>query len=350
MDEGPQDYETIIQQIRAGLTRDPRNNYIWLKEQMEVYRDHPMAKRIRQACCKMVNPYITYNQMDDLDRAFQMEASRMNASLDEVLRLIQQKKPGRAWMLLGDSIRSTEAMERSGAYQDDADNEYHDFQEPFEEILYRSRSTTKKALRATDFPFMKVRFLHGYLLLDLKRPEEARDALEKGLRWNPVSFPLQRERMEAVKRCGDMDRLFSLTKDAFRIAFRPADVARCFKNLGYFFVEKKLYEEAAACFVMALQYEEGSRQAMSELRHINKVTRGKLKATNLDTVRQVAEEYGFPAGADPTVIRLAVSMGSKCASVKDYNGARYYFTIAFRLTNSDFLRKQIEQLPAPGTV
>lgn len=43
-------FDEIMEEIAMGLKRDPEHDIAYLKEKMEAYRDHPLAKEIGRAC------------------------------------------------------------------------------------------------------------------------------------------------------------------------------------------------------------------------------------------------------------------------------------------------------------
>ena len=43
-------FDEIMEEIAMGLERDPEHDIAYLKEQMEKYKDHPLAKEIGRAC------------------------------------------------------------------------------------------------------------------------------------------------------------------------------------------------------------------------------------------------------------------------------------------------------------
>ena len=57
-----------------------------------------------------------------------------------------------------------------------------------------------------------------------------------------------------------MELFFEKTKEAFKIAIHTPQVARCFRNLGYYFVEVEKYSEAVAALLLSKNYEEDAQQ------------------------------------------------------------------------------------------
>ena len=143
---------------------------------------------------------------------------------------------------------------------------------------------------------------------------------------------------------GDMEGFFQITLDAFKYAFRPKQVARCFRNLGFYFIEKKLWEEAVACHTMSLHFDSKSSQAMSELYYIQQEAGKMIQPPKRDRFREISEEYGFPDGADRDVLGLSYNYGKFFAEKGNTTGAKYCWEITYSLTNDDDIKKQMDQL------
>ena len=144
---------------------------------------------------------------------------------------------------------------------------------------------------------------------------------------------------------GDFDNFFHLTVEAFKIAFRPEHVARCYRNLGFYFVEKQLYPEAIACYLLSLRFEKECKHVQSELYYIKCKTDGKVKEPSLKEARKYAEKYGFPINADDDIIGLAYIYGKHFFQENVADAARYYLNIAYALTDDDDVRKMLDTLP-----
>ena len=200
-------------------------------------------------------------------------------------------------------------------------------------------------MRNAPVPLADIYLLYGSLLVDLKRIKEAQEAFKTALHWNPVSFMITSEYIETYKVLGDYDAFIKLTIDAFKIAFHPQDIARCYRNLGFYFVEKELYSEATATYLMSLQYEKDSKQAQSELYYINKKTDGTIKPPSMDDLTQYSEKYGFPMGADQDILSLSYSYGQHFYKEKAFDAAKYFLGITYGLTDDPEIKKMIDDIP-----
>ena len=336
------DFDSIMREITGGLSGDAKSDMAYLEEQMEKYKSHELGKEIIRACGRLIYGLIPDDKKEELAKAINNDSAGTEAALEEVRFNIYKKDFDKALRIMEALVTKTEDLH---AFEDDQVSEYHVFDEFFEEILYSYRANPEKDLRQAQLPYTEIYMLYGSLLVEVKRYSDAQDALRKGLRWNPVSFRLMSEYIETYKITGDLEQFFSLTKDAFKIAFRSADVARCYRNLGFYFVEKKLWSEAIACYLLSLQFDHESNQAQSELYYINSSTDGKIPQPSIEQAKAYGEKYGFPIGADDDVLGLAISHGKHFLGQGEIDATKYFLGIAYDLTGSEEILKVLEQLP-----
>ncbi len=335
------DFDSIMREITAGFSADSKKDIAYLQEQMEKYKNHEMGQEIIRACGRLMYELLPDDKKEELCRLINNESSGTEATLEEVRFNIYKKNYDKALKIMEALVKKIEDM---NAFQDDQVSEYHVFDEFFEEVLYQYRNKPKKDVRRAQVPYTEVYLLYGSLLVELQRIQDARVSLEKGLKWNPVSFRIMSEYMEIFKMTGDLDKFYALTLDAFKIAFHAADVGRCYRNLGYYFVEKELYSEAVAVYLLSTQYDQEAKQVQSELYYINEKTGGKIAEPSINDTKAYAEKYGFPMGADGDVLGLAFSYGKHFMEQNEANAARYFLNIVYELTDDEEIKKLIDQI------
>lgn len=335
-------FDQIMHKITSGLTGDAKTDLAYLQEQCEAYKDHEMGKEIVRACGRLIYGLIPDDKKADLEKAIGNDASGTESILEEVRFNIYKKDFNKALSIIEPLIRK---LDEATPFQDDQVSEYRIFDESFEEVLYRFRFRPEKDVRNAPIPLTEIYLLYGSLLIDLKRVPEAQIALKKALYWNPVGFRITSEYIETYKILGDLDNFFRLTVDAFKIAFRSPDVARCYRNLGFYFVEKEMYSEATACYLLSLQFERESKQVQSELYYISSKTGGKLEQPSMEDAKKYAKKYGFPIGADDDVIGLSFSYGKHFYQENQPQAARYFLDITYGLTDDAEIKKMIDSLP-----
>jgi tetratricopeptide (TPR) repeat protein len=184
-------------------------------------------------------------------------------------------------------------------------------------------------------PLSEVYYLYGAILVEQQEFEAAKGALKKALRWNPMSCRNSFEYAEIFKMTDDYEEFYKLTVDIFKISFNKKDIARCYRNLGFYFIEKNQYDEAAACYFMSTSFEPDSKQAMSELYYISTKTGKNLVEPSLREVQRYAEEYGFPIGADEDVVGLSYAYGKNSFENGELDYASYFWRITYELTDDE---------------
>lgn len=339
------DFDSIMREITSGMSGDAKTDIAYLQDQMEKYKEHEMGKEIIRACGRLMYELIPDDNKEEIEKLINTESHGTDAVLEEVRFNIYKKDFDKALRIMDALVTKVEELH---AFEDDQVSEYHVFDEFFEEVLYQYRTNPERDIRHAQIPYTEIYLLYGSLLVELERIPDARKALKKGLRWNPVSFKITSEYIETYKMTGDLDQFFYLTKEAFKIAFHSSDVARCYRNLGFYFVEKQLWSEAIACCLLSLQYEHESRQAQSELYYINHATDGSIPEPSMDQMKEYSEKYGFPLGADDDILGISISYGKHYLEQNAPDAARYFLSIAYDLTDNEEIAKMINNLLQPS--
>ena len=334
-------YDQIMSEITHGLKGDASADIPYLRDQMEKYKKHEMAQEILRACGRLMYGLIPEEKKEELVKVFENDSKSVEATLEEI-RFNAYKKNFETAMKLSEAL--VEKADRNPMFTNDAVSEYFTFNELFEELLYAYHNEPEKTLRKAEFPFAAIYLQHGSLLFEQKRYLEAREVLEKARRWNPANAKIAFEYMETFKILGEKEKFAELTKETFKYAFRPDDLARCYRNLGYYFIEKELYKEAAGCYILSLQYDRENKMAQSELYYIQNKAPEKFKEPTLDEMREYGAKYNFPVGADDDILGIAFSYGKQFAEDGKNEAAIYFFEILYGLTDDEEIKEMIDQL------
>ena len=341
MDDRKKELDVILREITEGLTGDAEHDGPYLMEQMEKYKTHEMATEIIRACGRLMYNVIPEDSRDEIEKLAYNEHLGVDATLDEARFNIYKGDFKRAQTIMEDLIRKIEEL---NAYQDGIASEYHTFNEPFEDVLYRFRYEPEKDLRQADIPYSEIYLLYGTILVELQDFEKAKAILKTALRWNPIAAPINFEYAEIFKMIGDYEEFFRLTVDAFKLAYRATDIARCYRNLGFYFIEKELYQEAAGCYFMSTLFEPESKQAMSELYYISTKTNKEAVNPSNKEMKKISNKYGFPLGPDDDVVGLSFVHGKHFYEQEDYGWAGYFWNITYDLTKDDEIKKRLDEL------
>ena len=336
-------FDVVMRNIAAGLTDDPQENFRYLMEQCQKYKDHEFGSEILRACGRLLYESAPEEKKTEIDKLSQNFVQGTEAALDEIRFNIYKKDFKKALKLAEDLV---EGEEKGIQFKDDKVSEYRLFDELFEEVLYRFRYEPTKDLRQSPIPYTEMYALYGSLLVEARRLEEARVALQKGLRWNPIHFDLTIEYIETFNMEGRLEEFLAKTVDAFKIAFRSKDLARLYRNLGYYFVEKKMFREATGLYLLSLTFDNESKQAQSELFFISHECGEQPTTPDEDELREIAQKYNFPIGPDKDVLGVACAHGKHFLEQNNYELSEYFLEILADLTKDEEAQTALDALRA----
>ena len=333
------DFEAIMTSITAGLSGDSKADIKYLQEQSEKYKDHEYGKEIVRACGRLMYQVLPDDKKEELGKGFGKIAMGFDAALDEIRFNIYEKRLDVALKLMEAMVQKYEEM---GMYENDAVSEYYCFREPMEEILYCEYNEPKKDLRRSQVDYAEMYLLYGSLLIELNRIEDATEVLAKAKRWNPAYARLAFEHAESYKMRGMLDEFAKLTKETFKYAYYPKDLARCYRNMAFYLVEKKEYKAAVCCLLFANQFDK-TDVGNSELYYISQEMGEVYNPTQGDLVNYF-EENEIPYGPEEEIIKIAYSYGMHFYENDDLNTAAYFLSIAAAYVDDEELNKTLKDI------
>lgn len=334
-------YDEIMNRIQSGLTGERSHDIRWLYEQMDQYKDEKEGKAIIRECGRMIWQLLPEEDRQKMEDARQKDADEMNARLKEIEDLMMQKKFPEAEARLkpmAEDLLSAPLM------KEDSQSQYYDFSEPFQVLLFDYLYHPDKEIRGAFLPYTRIFTLYGCLLVDLGKLSEARSMLENALKWNPIDAKAHFELIETYKMEGDFETFFERTLKTFPFLYRRDELARAYRNLGFYFSEKKQFEDALCCLTLSLLFDEKSPMAANEIDYIAAVTNKQPQVPSAQEISRCADRYHFPFGADEDVVYLAETAGEACYKSGDLGLALNYLQIAWQLTEDEDIHKLMESI------
>lgn len=265
----------------------------------------------------------------------------VEATLEEVSNKIGEKNYEKAKELIEELVNKLESLTIN---KKDAVGEYFNFNEAMEEILFRHFYKSGKEVRHTSIPYSIIYLQYGSLLLELGKIKESREALKKAISWNPINLNTTFEYIETFKATGEFEKFAELTREAFKHAFRSKDVAHCYRNMGYYFIEKELYKVAVGCYLLSMNYDKDNQNAKGELFYIENKTGTKIKEPTMEEIKEYSKKYMFPLGANEEVISIAYNYGKHFAEEGQEEPAKYFMLIIYELTQDENIKKIIDNI------
>ncbi len=335
-------FDELVNEISLKFTGDPETDFSLLFEEAGKIGDGDLARAVVRACSRVIERTLPEENRKKLERLSMTSAAVLNAEIEEIQFTLIKREYAKALPMAESLVRRIEDFKM---YQDDSEEEFRCFDEFFEEILYYQIYKPSRKITRIGLNFHSIYFLYGNILFELKRFDEARAALLKGLHWNPIDFNLMSEYAETYKITGKMESFFDVTLDAFKIAFRPEHLARCYWNLGRCFRTKGLHEAANVCYYLSLRYKPAAK-ARSALFEIERETGTFFREPDEERIAEIAAQYGFPTGPDAGILDLANRSARFFLARRQYEDALYFLQIEFGLTESDETEALIDKAEA----
>ena len=224
------------------------------------------------------------------------------------------------------------------------DKEYHSFLNPLEEMLFYQNIGLKKELAYIPFdePLFDLYYIYATLLLDNDDYVKAEKYFLKALRINPVSSKTILSLADIYKsKTRTYNRFFLYNVDALKFAYRNEDIARAYRNFGFYYVEEDQLDIAAVFYDFSLNFD-FNRQAFRELEYIK--SRGINTDLNQDESKAIIESKKIQVGVNPFILDTLKIICVDLEYRKYYTGALYFYRILYDLTKDNLILGKINSI------
>ncbi len=258
----------------------------------------------------------------ELEKVLEKDARGFESVLDEVRFNVYCKNYDKALNMIEDLIHK---YKKAGMYSNDKVSEYFCFREAMEDLLYRNYNDSSKEIRQSPIDYAEIYLLYGSLLIELKKIEDAAEALKKARRWNPANAKIGFEYAETFKIQGKMEEFAEETRGLFKYSFRPDDLARCYRNMAFYYTEKEEYKTAVCCLMFSGVFE-SSEMISSELYYISQET-GEMYNPSANEIEECLKAHKIPYGPDEEILQMSYAYGKHFYEEGDMEAAKYFLEI-----------------------
>ncbi|WP_405279996.1 hypothetical protein [Methanobrevibacter sp.] len=331
-------YEEIINEIKSNLGENKDLNKKYLSSQMDVYKNHPNNKEILKEISNMMWDCLNEFEKEEYKQIIENKTQLMDI-LNEVSYEIENGKSKVALEKLDKFID-----EYKSPFENDDDTEYHFFTNTLEELIFMRYIGSKNEIKyiPTNQPVLDLYYIYGFLLLEDKQFEKSEKYLKKAIKINPVSSRVILELSEIYKiHTYTYNKYYMFVSDALKYAYYPQDIARCYRQLGFYYIEENQMEIALALFIYSMEYEL-SPQAYSEINYIQSKN-SELKL-NLDECINIIKNKNIQLGVNPFVLDTLYELADEYEKNRLYSQSLYYYEIIYDLTNDENILEKIKNI------
>ena len=178
----------------------------------------------------------------------------------------------------------------------------------------------------------------GYALVETGEEEQALNTYRMGLEWNPCSLSIRFEMINILKGSADLNELYRELKNVYKYIYRPEDLSRFYRDMGYAYIEEKKWDAAIVCYFLSMEYtdnEDSLNRANGELCYIEETSGKEIHEPGEEEIMEIARAYKIPIGIDERLLKLAQDKYTQSKARGDADTAKYYKTIYDGLTGDE---------------
>ena len=320
-------YEEIIKEIKANLGENRDLNRQYLSSQIEVYKDHPYNKEIIKEISRMMWDCLSEDEKQEFIEISERENPIMDI-LNDIYYDIENGNYETPREELNAFMETFPEM-----FEDDKVSEYHYFTNPLEDLIFRKYIGAEKELRyiPDNQPLLDLYYVYGFLLLENQEYDKAEEYLKKAIRINPVSARIILELTEIYKvHTYTYNEYFIRTCDALKYSYYPQDIARCYRNLGNYYLQENQMKTALALYIYSMEFE-ASPLAYTEIKYIQ--SKNDNMELALNECIEIIESKNIQLGVNPFIIETLNELIKEYEKNKLYNQALYFMELQFDLTH-----------------
>ena len=182
---------------------------------------------------------------------------------------------------------------------------YHHFNNPVEEkISTRILKEQNIEIKKLEVPLENLYFLHGWLCFETEDFEAVKNSFEMSLAFNPSHAQTYYELAEIYKYQNDFENFLDESLRGYLHSYKKEDVARAFRNFGYYFAEKREWQKALNNIVLSTMFDDNNEHYKNELDYITNSSDVELKKIDDDVLDEYSKTSGMSIGSPDNVVEI----------------------------------------------
>ena len=171
--------------------------------------------------------------------------------------------------------------------------------------------------------------------------DKAYEKLVKAAEWNAVDMDIYWEKTECLKQLGELKKLKETTKELHKFIYTRADIAHFYRNIGYYYVEKKEPEKAMVLYTYSNMFSH-SKTADSELNFSETALERECPEYTVDKIQKEIRKLKLPDGISETTLTIILRAGQLELEQGDKTSGVECMELLYQVTGDEHIRKIIE--------
>ncbi len=229
--------------------------------------------------------------------------------------------------------------------KEDDTHRYFSFRNIMDFYYVTQKLKLNKNIIWTSLNFSLAYNMLSYMANEEKEYSKSREYSDKAIYYNPVATIFYAEKAETYKYERDFDSMYKVANESYEYIFYHGELARYYRNLGFYYTEKNMFDISFALYLISLHFELSSN-AYHEIGYIrNKLNNPKYTMTT-EKALELLKQYNIPFGIKEENKNIIINLSNEKEVLEKDQKAKEYVTNELELYNKPL--ETTEELLSPN--
>lgn len=188
---------------------------------------------------------------------------------------------------------------------EDENNTYYSFNNYIEILIFWYMYKPEKKNICPDINYSEIYYYLGFVNIETKNYGKAQEYFKKGLEWNPMDVSIMFENAYLYRMLGDIERYKAEIEKTNPFIYEIGYMAKYYRELGWYYVEKKSFDLANALYTQSLAFYE-TDMAKRELEFIAKSENRKARLSTAEEMQKLFRDYNITFGFNRNTVDVII--------------------------------------------
>ncbi len=329
--------DDIILKLSKVLKGDPAKDQQLIAKVMKAYQNDADKKEIMTLLNEYNYQFMSKKQKKKYDKQNKVEYKENDvySEIRQAAKFCEVRDFEKACEVIEHQIEIANKLLEQGNYKNDDKTAYICFNSTFQQVYYKylnENEDVQKRIINCNYPFDQLYATYASILIELQRYQDAVNAIDTAMFWNPVEANYLYETAEIFSAIGQWQQYKYLTLKGLELAYQPETVARAYRNLGYMYRNLGEYQKCYNCYIMSLNYEVDSAVAKNACDEVCGVSPYLIQQLEPKEMREFLIEEGLPLGPNSEIVSFAYELANELEFSGQEEESEYFLDIYNDLT------------------
>ena len=278
-----------IEEVRSKLTGDKEKDKELLLKEAEKYRGNPDAFNILKEIGKMLYEALPEEKITEFSSNLKKDVDDINTKIDKAYSLMftQDRDIQKAKEIL------LEVINAPIEFKENEEERFFSFGNIIEFLTSKYVLDIKKKAVWITLNYSLAYNMLAFISNEEHDFEKAIEYADKALYYNPMDLSNAFEKGETYKMQRKYEDMLKVTTNVYDYIFLPEDLARYYRNLGYFYTEACHFDVSFSLYLVSMLYQE-SKGVYQEILYIKQVLKNPEYNVDLDTAFSILRKNNIP--------------------------------------------------------